>query len=343
MSIQPVAAIGVDPHADTLSAAAINTTGAVVWDLTVPNTPEGIDELIGRLNGHHPRWAIEGTGTFGRALCDQFLSSGATVSEVPTRLTARLRQRAGHRKTDPGDATAIARAALTDPLAQVTHHPVTEALRILVGQRETLVRAHTQSLNRLRARLRELNPTTERSIGRIRSHNTLTRLADYPTDTTNPHHQALGITIGIDATECLTRRDQIRRLEHQIAEVLPEAGHALQRIQGIGPIGAATILAHTANIARFPTEAHYATYCGTAPRDASSGRQQRHRLNRWGNRTLNRVTHTAIITQLSRKGEAHHYITRRQTQGKTRNEAIRAAKRHLTRRIYRTLKQHQLT
>jgi len=166
MSIQPVATIGVDPHADTLSAAAIDTTGVVVWNVTVPNTPEGIDDLIGHLNGDDPQWAIEGTGTYGRALCDCLLRSGATVSEVPTRLTSRLRLRAGHRKTDPADATTIARSALTDPLAGVTHHPVTEALRILVGQRETLVRAHTQSLNRLRARLRELDPTLERSIGR---------------------------------------------------------------------------------------------------------------------------------------------------------------------------------
>ena len=343
MSIQPVVAVGVDPHADTLSAAAIDTTGVVVWDLTVPNTPEGIDELIGRLNGDDPRWAIEGTGTFGRALCDRLLGSGATVSEVPTRLTARLRQRAGNRKTDPGDATAIARAAITDPLAGVTHHPVTEALRILVGQRETLVRAHTQSLNRIRARLRELDPTLERSIGRIRSRDTLTRLTRLAPNTINPHHQALAITIGIDATECLTRRDRIRQLEAEIAKVLPQGGHALQTIVGIGPIGAATIVAHTADIGRFPTEGHYASYCGTAPLDASSGRQQRHRLNRWGNRTLNRVIHTAIITQLSRTGQAHHYIARRLTQGKTKNEAIRAAKRHLTRRIYRTLKQHQLT
>ena len=343
MSIQPVTAVGVDPHADTLSAAAIDTTGVVVWNVTVPNTPEGIDDLIGRLNGDHPHWAIEGTGTFGRALCDRLLTSGAAVSEVPTRLTSRLRLRAGNRKTDPADATTIARATLTDPLAEVTHHPTTEALRILTRQRETLVRARTRSLNRLRARLRELDPTTEHNIGRIRNRHNLTRLANYPTNTTNPHHQALAVTIRIDATESLTRTDHIRQLEHQIAKLLPEAGHALQTIVGIGPIGAATIMAHTAGIGRFPTEAHYASYCGTAPLDASSGRQQRHRLNRWGNRTLNRVIHTAIITQLSRHGEAHDYITQRQTQGKTRNEAIRAAKRHLTRRIYRTLKQHQLT
>ncbi len=113
------------------------------------------------------------------------------------------------------------------------------------------------------------------------------------------------------------------------------------RIQGIGLVGAATIIAHSAPISRFPTEGHYASYNGTAPLDASSGRQQRHRLNRWGNRTLNKTIHIAIVTQLAHRGEAHHYLTRRTTETKT--EAIRSAKRHLSRRIYRTLKNNPLT
>ena len=149
--------------------------------------------------------------------------------------------------------------------------------------------------------------------------------------------------IRLEAEAALERLDWIKQLDKEIRHTLPPTGHQLMKIEGIGMIGAATIIAHSGNITRFPTEGHYARYTGTAPLDASSGRQQRHRLNRWGNRTLNKATHIAIITQLQRKGKAHHYIQRRITEGKTKKEAIRAAKRHLTRHIYRTLKQHPLT
>ncbi|MCH7586042.1 MAG: IS110 family transposase [Acidobacteria bacterium] len=342
MSIQPVAVVGVDPHADTLSAAGINSTGNRIWDATVANTPDGIAELIGRANGSGPDWAIEGAGTFGRFLADTLLSTGTTVLEVPTRLTARLRRRGGFAKTDRGDALTIARAGLNETLGPVTHHPVVEALRVLVKQRQSVVDAQTQALNRLRARLRELDPAAVPTT-RLRSRKRLSSLAALHHDGPDPYRQALTLAISLDAAACLEHRDRIRLLETQIRRVLPEVGDVLMRIQGIGLVGAATIIAHSAPISRFPTEGHYASYNGTAPLDASSGRQQRHRLNRWGNRTLNKTLHIAIVTQLAQHGDAYRYVSRRITEGKTKTEAIRAAKRHLSRRIYRTLKNNPLT
>ncbi len=316
----------------------------MVWEVTVPNSRGGIGELTCRVNGDGVVWAIEGTGTFGRALCDRLLESGGVVREVPTRLTGRLRARAGFSKSDRGDAAAIGRAGLSDPLAGVTHHRVAETLRVLVRQREALVNSQVRALNRIRARLRELDPDTERAMGRIRSKTmleTLTRYGD--TVEVDPYRGALRLAISIDATNVLTRRHQIRRLETDIKQELPEAGSALMAITGIGLIGAGTIIAATGEVTRFPTEGHYGRYCGTAPLDASSGRQHRHRLNRWGNRALNRVIHTAIITQLQQHREAHAYVTRRINEGKTKTEAIRTCQRHLTKRIYRTLKRHPLT
>jgi hypothetical protein len=120
MSIQHPVAVGVDPHADTLTAAAVDSAGHRLWDITVANTQAGIGGLIRRLDGQRVTWAIEGTGTFGRELCDQLLRRGDTVREVPTRLTGSLRRRSGFSKTDRADATTIARAALTEPLARVS-------------------------------------------------------------------------------------------------------------------------------------------------------------------------------------------------------------------------------
>ena len=343
-SIQHPTVIGVDPHVDTLSAAAVDSAGAVMWDTTVDNTTAGINDLIGWVNGSAVLWAIEGTGTFGRALCDRLLATGHPVREVPTRLTGRWRTRSGFGKTDRGDAAAIARAGLADPLAGVTHHPVCETLRVYTRQREALVRSQVRALNRIRARLRELDPDTERAMGRLRNKSTLTALAGYPhRDTDGLYRQALVTAIRIDAGNWLLRSHQIRQLETDIRRVLPEAGHALMGITGIGLIGAATIIAGTGSIDRFETEGHYARYCGTAPLDASSGRNQHHRLNRWGNRALNRVLHTAIITQLGCRGDGYHYVNRRIQQGKTKTAAIRAAKRHLNKGVYRLLKRYPLT
>lgn len=343
-SIQHVSTVGVDSHKDTLAAAGVDAAGSVVFTVEVPNTTHGMNDLIGRVDGVEVVWGIEGTGGYGRALCDRLINDDRLVVEVPTRITGRYRAQAGHAKTDKGDSVAIAQAVLRDRCAGVTHTPVPEALRVLVRQRQTLVEDQTAGINRIRARLVELDPAVEKTLKRIRGITMFTRLAQWPDDTTgDPYRTALVSVIRIDGGNCVTRLRQIQALEKAIAEIMPEAGHALEGIVGIGLVGAATIIANTRDIARFPTEGHYGRYCGTAPLDVSSGRQEHHRLNRFGNRDLNTTLQTAILTQLRLNGEAADYITRRMTEGKTKNEAIRAAKRHLTKRVYRTLKQHDLT
>ena len=345
MSIQQVVSIGVDPHVDTVSAAGVDGVGSVLWEATVANTVAGIGGLIDSVGGNGDRrWAIEGSGGLGRLLADELLSRGGVVLEVPTRLTARLRLRAGFSKSDRLDAAAIARLGLSESLPVVQHRLVVEALRVLWGQREALVGAQVEAANRIRARLREYDSETARRLGRLRSVRGFQAVSEtVEPDDPNPHRRALAMTIRIDVEEALRRHEWIKQLETEIKAIMPPAGIELMAIEGIGLIGAAAIIAATGDVTRFPTEGHYARYAGTAPLDASSGRQQRHRLNRWGNRDLNKVIHVAIVTQLRRRGEAHHYITRRISEGKTRQEAIRTAKRHLTRRIYRTLKQHPLT
>jgi len=335
MSIQPVVAVGVDPHAETLSAAAVDRLGGLIWETTVPNTAEGIATLIGGTNGE--LWAIEGSGALGRLLADTLRDRNVRVAEVPTRLTARLRTRGGFSKSDRIDALAIARLALVESLPPVDHQPIIEALRVLYRQRESLVQTQVEAVNRIRARLRELN--TVPRLGRLRSRRQIeTIIRNLPTGETDPHHKALILSIRLQAEEALQRIDRIRLLETELANTLPPAGTRLTELPGIGLITATAIIVATGDIRRFPTEGHYARYAGAAPLDASSGRQQRHRLNRWGNRSLNHALHTAIVTQIQQGGPAAHYVTRRLQEGKTKKEAIRAAKTHLARHIYRLLK-----
>jgi transposase len=335
--------VGVDPHADTLAASGTDAGGVEVFHLEVPNTAEGIGQLIDRVNSFEVRWAIEGTGTYGRQLCDRLLTLGSEVVEVPTRVTAIYRLKQGNRKTDQVDAVAIARAGLRDDCHRVAHLEVVETLRVLVTQRKALVEAQVQQVNRLRARLRELDPSSMLAVKRLRSKKAMGALIEFvETPTGNPLEAALQAAIRTDCCNWLTMYQQIKDIEKTIGEVMPPAGVALTNHLGIGLVGAATILAYTGDINRFPTEGHYASFCGTAPVDASSGRQQRHRLNRWGNRQINHVLHVAILTQIMRGDKAAEYINRRMDNNSTKKDAIRAAKRKLNRALYKTLKKHPL-
>jgi len=108
-------------------------------------------------------------------------------------------------------------------------------------------------------------------------------------------------------------------------------------VYGIGPIGAAIIIGHTADVTRFPSAGHYARYNATAPLEASSGPRVRHRLNPRGNRQLNHALHVAAITQVSHDTPGRVYFDRKIAEGKTRKEALRALKRRISDAVYRQL------
>lgn len=332
---------GVDPHLDTLVIAVVTANGDPLETVTVSNTRDGFTQAH-RFGVTHrvDRWVVEGSGSYGRAFTRYLTDHGYQVREAPTRVTGGWRRIEGWDKTDPGDARAIARAGALTPLPTITRTPVSEQLRVLVSHREALVREQTRSLLRIRARLAELDPHLAATIGPINSTKALTRLARLQRPATT-YTRTVASIIRHEASTSRHRLTHIRHLTRTIHCTLPPHGHALiDTIAGIGTIGAAKILAHTGTITRFPTDAHFAAYLGAAPIETSSGRHQRHRLNRRGNRQLNRVLDTAIKTQLAHNGPAATYINRRRTEGKTTREAIRACKRHLARRIYKTLKQH---
>jgi len=108
-------------------------------------------------------------------------------------------------------------------------------------------------------------------------------------------------------------------------------------LHGLGPVGAARVLADVGDVARFPTRAHFASWNGTAPIDASSGEQIRHRLSRAGNRRINRVLHIMAIVQLRNDTEGRAYFRRKVAAGKTKMEALRCLKRRLSDVLYRQL------
>ena len=126
-------------------------------------------------------------------------------------------------------------------------------------------------------------------------------------------------------------------------QLLAETGTTLTTMHGIGPSGAARLLVEVGDITRFPSKAHFASWNGTAPIDASSGEQIRHRLSRKGNRQINRVLHTMAVVQLRNPTEGRGYFDRRKSDGKTSMEAMRALKRRLSDLVYRQMLTDALT
>lgn len=338
-----VVTAGCDPHLDSISVATVDGLGRELAGMTVGNGPDGWAQLVRFCTDQGTTTVgVEAASGYGRCLSECLTRAGFTVREIPTRLTASLRKEDGASKTDPGDARAIARAAARGEGSVWVNHTDLETIRVLTHRREALVRTQNQEINQLRALITEVDPDRAARLPRIRSRRQLVDLTrlHYRGDS---HRETVADLINQIAAECLRRHDQINQLRKEMEKRLPPPGRALMAIEGCGLITACQILAEIAGTGGFTTHAKMAAWAGTAPLDASSGRQQRHRLNRGGNRQANRAIHTITITQLRRQGPAADYIARRTKEGKTQREAIRAAKRHITRRIWKTLRDHGLT
>ena len=120
-------------------------------------------------------------------------------------------------------------------------------------------------------------------------------------------------------------------------DIVAASATTVTEIHGIGPLTAAIIIGRVGDISRFPTAGHFARHNGTAPIEASSGPKKRHRLNPRGDRQLNHAIHMAAVTQVGHDTPGRVYYLRKQAEGKTRKEAMRALKRHISDAVYQRL------
>lgn len=342
-----VTVMGCDPHLDTISASVMDQVGRELHTVTVSNRPEGWTRLA-ELADHYQveRVGIEGASGYGMAPARILNQLGFVVVEVPTRLTARRRQTDGAGKTDPGDARTIARAVLTGDGYQWADTPDLETIRILTVRRDQLVTHQTADINQLRALMTDLDPQRAATTGRLRTRPAIQRFITIHINDPSAYQQTLIELITEIGQTCLERLDRIRNLESRMRRDLPPVGHALiSRFVGCDLITACQIISEIAGVAGFKTDATFAAWAGTAPLDASSGRQQHHRLNRGGNRQVNRAIHTIVLTQVRNGGQAADYVRYRNPDNKPKYQriAIRAAKRHVARQVWKTLRDHGLT
>jgi transposase len=334
-----VIVIGIDPHMQTHTAVAIDgATGRVMAELTVKARTPGFERLVAWARGLDAErvFAVEDGRHVSGHLERHLIARGERSVRVPPRMMGESRRADRVRgKSDPIDATAVARAALARPnLPQATLAGPEREIGLLAAHRESLVNERTERICKLRWLLHDIDPDMAppmRSLDRFR---TLDRLAQTLEDMELSVDVRICLELLVRCREITVRANE---LEREITSLVTTHAPALLEIPGCGALTAAKIVAETAQVGRFPSEGHFARYAGVAPVPASSGASHRHRFNRRGNRQLNAALHRIAVTQLRIHEPAKDYFSKKRSEGKTKTEAIRALKRQLSRVVFKTM------
>lgn len=329
--------IGMDPHKRSATIEVMDSDETVVGTGRFGTGRDGYAAMR-KYARQWPRrvWAVEGCQGIGRHIANRLLADGEQVVDVPPKLSARARVFATGqgRKTDATDAHSIAlvgtRMAGLRPLVNDEQLAL---LRILVDRRRSLGEDHTRMVSQLHQLLLELIPGgAKKSLSAAQAKALLATVR--PRDVVGKARRRVAAEL-ISDLERVYRRS--KEADKELKELVASTGTTLMDLHGIGPSGAARLLVEVGDITRFPNRAHFASWNGTAPIDASSGDQVRHRLSRAGNRQINRVLHIMATVQLRNATEGRAYFDRKKASGKTSMEAMRALKRRLSDAVYRRM------
>jgi transposase len=312
--------IGVDAHARNHALAILACpTGEVLDEGQFPATGAGlqraVDWVARRTGGDlDTLWVVEGVGTYGARLARAAADAGYSVAEA-ARMNARANRGVG--KSDPLDACRIAQAVLPLDVAQLrrprTDDGVRAAVRVLIASRDHISVERTAAINALTALLRvaELGVDARRAL--------------------------TGEAVRL-AKRVLAADQEIASNAKQMTALLNSSpARKLLDQPGIGPVTAAVTLAAWSHPGRVRSEAAFASLAGVNPIPASSGNTVRHRINRGGDRRLNRALHMAVVTRMRIDPATRAYVEKRTAEGRTLREIRRCLKRYLARQIYRHL------
>jgi transposase len=334
--------IGVDTHARNHVLAILAATGEVIDTDEFPTTAAGMARAISwaarRTGGDLASlWVIEGAGSYGAGLATAVERSGFEVVEA-----ARMNARANHGvgKSDPLDAHRIAAAVLPLDTSQLRRPRLAEgvraALRVLVAARDHMTAERTATVNALVALLRviDLGIDARKALPGTQ----IATVARWRT-----RDEELGAATA--RAEAVRLAKRVTELDEQIAANTTRMSELVQASQaapllektGIGPVTAAICLTAWSHHGRVRSEAAFASLAGVNPIPASSGNTVRHRLNRGGDRRLNRALHIAVLTRMTHDPATRAYVERRRAEGRTTREIRRCLKRYLARHIYRVL------
>jgi transposase len=333
--------LGADAHKRSHTIAAVQAaTGLLLGDRTAAVSARGFGVLLmwaRELDGERV-WALEDCRHVSGGLERFLIARGERVVRISTRLMAGSRRSSRERgKSDRIDAISVARAALaadieTLPTAALAGPELD--LRLLVDHRERLVRGRVALNNALQWSLHDLWPELELPGGALFSVKWSSRIARRLARA----QQTMRVRIARDELRRLRELTaSIKALEAEIAQLVSRLAPHLVAEPGCGPLTAAKLVGEIAGADRFATDAKLARAAGIAPIPVSSGKTNRHRLDRGGNRQINAAIHRIAVTRARCHPETRDYIARKHAEGKTNRDAIRCLKRHLTRRIWQLL------
>lgn len=335
--------IGADIHKSTHALAAVSHDGGLVaGELEIRADESGHRAALrwARELDEQRVWAIEDCRHLSRRFEQALIAAGERVVRVPPRMMGQARR--GERepgKSDQIDARAVARAVVREGVERFPTAFLDERaleIRLLADHRSDLVAERTRQISRLRWHLVDLCPDLETKIParQLDSSVMLDRIARHlrNEERSARHRVSLELVASIRA---ISR--QANDLERELRTLIIAYRPHLLAEQGLGVLTAATLIGRTAGAERFPTDAQFARHAGVAPIPVSSGRNDRHRLHRGGDRQLNRALHVIAITRARIDPQTRAYLERKRAEGKTNREALRCLKRHLARHIHRLL------
>lgn len=296
--------IGVDPHPDSHTAAALDENGKVLGTLTVRNTAAGLTELQQWAETFSPhRWAIEGANNSFITTLSHPLAKHEMVIDISPGLTSQYRSKRGRKKSDEVDAINIARVALANP--DLPPFSPTADLK----QLKELVRTRERLSEQLRANRLALRQASEDGVPR---------------------------RVLCALVACL--RTQLEVIDKQLRQLVEKLMPALMDLRGVGVVHAATILAEVGEAERFRSKDAFASYCGCAPIERSSGRNRRVQVNPGGNRKLNRTCYLIAMVRLRTDERSQAFVKRKEREGKTFRAALRVLKTYIAREVYGVMK-----
>jgi transposase len=331
---------GVDTHLDVHVAAALDHLGGVLGTASFPTTSAGYNALLTWLRAHGPvdRIGVEGTGSYGSGLAQYLHLNGVSVVEV-SRPNRQVRRR--HGKSDVIDAIAAARSVLAGDAGTVpkSHDGSVEALRTLRLVQRSANKARVVALNQLH-NLVVTAPDELRA--RLRDRDRKDLLATCMAFRIRSDDDTLGAIVRLTLRELAHRvaylDDQLNRTTLRIARVTQALAPQLLQINGIGPDVASTLLVTVGdNPERMRHENSFASLCGTSPIQASSGKRNRHRLNRGGDRQANAALWRIAIVRMATDQRTRDYVARRINEGKNKPEIIRCLKRYIAREVFHAI------
>lgn len=333
---------GVDPHADTIHVAAVTVVGKVIGDAEFDTTTAGYRRAVAFLTSHGEvqRVGVEGAASYGAGITRALTSAGIEVVEVD-RPTRSARRRTG--KSDKLDAYHAARSVLAERTSPIKDSTL-DGLRALNLARRSAVKAKTAAGNQIKSILIMAPGPVRAKFAGLTTEQLVVALLRCRGFYAEPIVADTMVALRILAQRHRDLTTQIEwltaRIEPQVAAINP----ALIAAPGVGPVVAVQLLITAgSNPDRLRDEASFAALCGVAPVPASSGKTQRYRLSRGGDRQANHALHRIALVRMSHDSTTIAYVHRQSDAGRSKKEILRKLKRAISREIYRLLTKPDVT